>query len=211
LVDIVPFPLNAPAADEDYRNALAERALPYTAALAGACPRLGLSANLLPPERRAAPSRWIYMPTVALLVILVVVATALAVQTGYDNRRYAAALEQEVRKLEPRANRIAAIDRDITNARARTRALDEFRRRSKADMDALNELTQILPPPIWLTQLELTRSFIHIAGEAEQAAPLLRVVDESKLFVGSEFTMPLARVSGGEAFRIRAQREGAAQ
>ena len=65
-----------------------------------------------------------------------------------------------------------------------------------------------MPPPGWVNSLELTRDQVVLQGEAEQAAALLKTIDGSPLFQNSEFTMPLARTGNGEAFRIRAAREG---
>jgi hypothetical protein len=69
----------------------------------------------------------------------------------------------------------------------------------------------VLAPPAWANSVEITRNSVNIAGEAEQAAPLIKAFDSSKLFENSEFTMPLARIAGGEAFRVRTQRRGAAK
>ena len=60
---------------------------------------------------------------------------------------------------------------------------------------------------IWLNLLEITRTQVTLAGETAQAAPLLRIIDASPLFQGSEFAIPPSRVNTAEAFRIRTQRE----
>jgi len=208
LRELLPLPKDAPPEDEEYRRALGERALPYAVSLAGACPRLALAANLLPAGRRSTSSRLMYVPTIFLGVLLLLLLSALAVHGKYQERRYLSVLEAEIAKFEPRARQVAALDRDTRIARQRTVLLDNFRRRSKLDMDVVNELTKLLAPPIWVSQLEVTRTFVHIAGEAEQAAPLLKVLDESPLFQDSQFTMPLGRTGTGEVFRIRTTREG---
>ena len=99
----------------------------------------------------------------------------------------------------------------VAAARARTRLLDDFQKRSKADLDALNELTRLLAPPAWLNSLELTRAGANLSGEAEQAASLLKILDASPMFRNSEFTMGITRIGGAEVFRVRTQREGAPQ
>jgi len=65
-----------------------------------------------------------------------------------------------------------------------------------------------LQPPVWLTQLDLARGQVILAGQAQQAAPLLKLIDASSLFEGSEFLgPPLRSPSGDEMFRIRTNRE----
>jgi hypothetical protein len=46
---------------------------------------------------------------------------------------------------------------------------------------------------------------VTISGEAEQAAPLLKVVDGSPLFHNSEFN-GISKVGSAEVFRMRTQR-----
>jgi len=200
---VLPAPRTSCAEFDFSRHALA-----YAAALAGACPRLALLLNLLPPEQRAASSRWIFAPTFALLVLLVGLSAALAAIRPIEDRRYLAALQAEIARLEPQARRAGELDKSIEVLRARTRLLDEFRLRTKQDLDALAELTRLLAPPAWLTQLELARDSASLAGEAEQAAALLKLLDESPLFRNSEFTMPIGRVGAAETFRLRTLREG---
>jgi len=190
---------------------LSRATLAYAAALAGACPRLALAANLLPAQLRQTSSRAIYVPTLALGGLLAIVLAALAVSGTLENRRYLERLDAEIAKLEPRAKRLSQMEGQIAAARARTRLLDDFQKRSKADLDALNELTRLLAPPAWLNSLELTRAGANLSGEAEQAASLLKILDASPMFRNSEFTTGITRVGGAEVFRIRTQREGGPQ
>ena len=44
-------------------------------------------------------------------------------------------------------------------------------------------------------------------AEVEAAAALLKTIDTSPLFEGSEFTMAPTRVAAGEVFSIRSNRE----
>jgi hypothetical protein len=46
-----------------------------------------------------------------------------------------------------------------------------------------------------------------LTGEADQAAPLLKILDSSPLFRNSEFSMGVMRGQNGEAFRIRTYRK----
>jgi hypothetical protein len=52
---------------------------------------------------------------------------------------------------------------------------------------------------------------VVLNGQAEQAAPLLKLLDSSPMFEGSEFTVPISRAGTNEVFRIRTNRKGAAK
>ncbi len=182
-------------------------ALPFAAALSSACPRLSLRLNLLPVEQRQTSSRMVWIPSAALGSMALILAGALAAFPGYENHRYLHCLQTEIARVAPRASRAGALDRETEAVRRRTLMLDEFRRRGKADMDVLGEMTRILPPPTWLNQIEIAHDQVVISGETDQAAPLLKVIDASPLFESSEFVIPPVRTQGGETFRIRTKRE----
>jgi Tfp pilus assembly protein PilN len=180
--------------------------VPYAASLAGACPRLAAAANLLPEERRSANSRMVFVPTAILAALVLLVAGAVFGYSRIEERRYLAVLEAESARLQPQVKKIDALDKSIERARARVRLLDEFRGRSKYDLDTLNELTKLLAPPIWVSSTELNRDAVVLAGEADQAAPLLKLIDSSPYFKESGFQIPIVKAAKSEMFRIRALR-----
>jgi Tfp pilus assembly protein PilN len=185
----------------------AEPALPFAAALASACPHLFLAVNLLPVELRASSSRALWIPTAVAGGLVLVAAAALAAYPSFEDGRYLRSLNAEIAKITPQAMMAAKLDKDIELMRQRTILLDQVKRRTKADIDILGEMTRILPPPIWLNTLELNRKQVTVAGEADQAAPLLKQIDASPFFEASEFSMQPMRTATGEAFRIRSNRE----
>ncbi len=205
LQDVLPKPVAAP---EDY--SVAASALHYATAAASACAWRGLNVNLLPPEMREASSRLLYVPTVVLGVLVLLMATALLGYSGYEDRRYLASLQGEIARVQPAAQRSAILDRQIAITRNRAETLDNFRRRLKDDMTALNELSNIVAPPAWINSLQLARESLSISGEADRAEALLKLLDGSRQFRRSEFTLPIVRGAGGESFSIHSVREGVA-
>jgi hypothetical protein len=185
----------------------AEPALPFAAALASACPHLSLPLNLLPEELRASSSRALWIPTGVAGGLVLMAAVALAAYPSFEDSRYLRSLNVEIAKITPQAVTAAKLDKDIEITRQRTMLLDEVRKRSKADIDIVGEVTRILPPPIWLNTLEINRKQVTVAGETDQAAPLLKQIDASPFFEQSEFSMQPIRTATGEMFRIRSNRE----
>jgi len=186
-------------------NDLARNPMPYAVALASACPRLARVANLLPPERRESASHGIFIPTAAVAAALLIVLGATLAWPGYEQRQYLKELDAEIAQLRPQAARAAALDHQIDRTRARTRLLDEFRSRTRSDLDAINELSRLFPPPAWASAIELSRDAAVIVGEADQAAPLIKVLDASPLFHNSEFN-GISKIQNSETFRLRTQR-----
>jgi hypothetical protein len=203
LHEILPKPLAAPA---DYD--ISRSALSYATALAGACPFRPLAVNLLPPDQRQSSSRLRYVPTIALATLLLFLAGAVIAYPKIADRQYRGLLHAEIQKLEPKAKKAADLDHQFSLTVNRAQALDNFRRHSRDDMDALNELTKILAPPAWLNSLQLTRDSVTLTGVTDQAAALLKVLDSSHQFRGSAFAFPMQRGQNGELFTIRSVRQG---
>jgi glutaredoxin-related protein len=72
----------------------------------------------------------------------------------------------------------------------------------------LDVLSKLIEPPAWLQSLEMDRDTVTLAGEIEQAAPLLKLLDNSPYFQNSEFAGTIGRAGKSETFRIRTAREG---
>jgi hypothetical protein len=203
LLQALPKPLAAPA---DYD--LSRSSLSYATALAGACPLRPLAVNLLPPGQRQTSSRLRFVPTISLASLALLLAGAVVAYPKLADRQYRALLQAEIHKLEPLAKQAADLDRQIATSRNRAQTLDNFRRHTKDDMDALGELTRLLMPPAWLSAMHLTRDSVTITGETEQAAALLKLLDGSHQFRGSSFPSPMQRTLTGEVFTIRSTRQG---
>jgi Tfp pilus assembly protein PilN len=185
--------------------------LAYAAAIAGSAPRVAHFANLLPPERRASHDRVQYLVPAALGILLVLgLLTVFVIFPAVEQKRYREDLDRAARQLEPAAARAQAVERKIKENAQRILVLDEIRRRPQDDLEVLNELTRLLPPPVWTSSVEIYPDSVVISGEADQAAPLLKVLDSSPLFQNSEFALSLTRGAQTEQFRIKTIRRGRA-
>ena len=117
LEEVLPKPAVNPV-----ENDLSRNALPYATALAGACPRLAPAANVLPPEHRRYNSRAVYVPTVVLGGALLLVAGAAFGYSKYSDQRYLDKLHAEIARIEPAAQRAAALDRQTPAGQGADRA-----------------------------------------------------------------------------------------
>jgi hypothetical protein len=201
---LLPVPRRVPEGFvfEEWTSAMA-------AAMAAACPRLSLRANLLPVDRRAQTSRLVYVPSIVFGVLLIAIAIVALVQQGWEDQRFLAGLQQEIRTLERQAAAVALYDNQAGATTRKMALIDRYRSRTKADIDALQEVTALVAPPAWVQALQMTRINVTIQGEAETTSDLLRVLDESPLFRESHFAQALTKLNGGtESFVIRSARDG---
>ena len=161
----------------------------------------------MPAEFRSASSRWRFVPTAALGAAVLVLAAALGAYGRYEERRRMELLRAEIARYEPAARKAAEAEKAIERARARIRLLHRFHGRTRAGLEALEAVTTLLEPPAWLNSLEMDGRTITISGQAEQAAPLLKLLDGSPLFRDSEFVGAIGKAGKQETFRIRTFRE----
>jgi hypothetical protein len=202
LEEILPKPSVNPV-----ENDLSRNALPYATALAGACPRFAPSANVLPPEHRRLSSRAMLVPSLVLAAVVLLLAGGLWFYSGYADRKYLAGLNAQIVRLEPRAMRAAALDREFDRLRARVRLLDQYRSQTRNDLDTLNEVTRLLAPPVWTTNVDLRRDMVRFNGEGPQAAPLVKIFDSSPFFENTQRDSSSPAPGGaGELFQIHSSR-----
>ncbi len=206
-VDILPAWNSAPDSLDLSDAGRSRLALVWAAALVSACSYLGSPLNLLPTELRAQSSRLALVPTLVLGAALLCICGALLGEAAWLDGGYMQTLRQQIRRLDPVARRVEVLDRHLADSATRIQTLDAFRRRTRDDLDVLLELTRQLPPPAVLNSISITRSEVQIGGESGQAEGLLKKLDESPLFVSSEFTNQLTRDGDKEHFRLRTQRE----
>jgi Tfp pilus assembly protein PilN len=204
LEEVLPKPAVNPV-----ENDLSRNALPYATALAGACPRLAPSANVLPPEHRRASSRAGLVPTLVLAGIVLLVGIGVLVWSPWAEHRYLAKLNAEIARINPLAQRSLELDRQISHIRAQTELLDGFRSQTRRDLDALQELTRIIEPPAWANTVDLNHDTVRITGTAPAAPALVNILDSSPLF-GNSVPDAINRASNGgagETFVIHAARK----
>ncbi|HVW08010.1 MAG TPA: PilN domain-containing protein [Bryobacteraceae bacterium] len=185
--------------------------LAAAAALAASAPLLVRYANLLPAERRASHDRARYLLPIVLGGLLVLALLGVFVAFPLiDEHRYTAALTAEFNRLQQPALRVQSIDKQLASHRARIAALDDFRKRPQADLDLMNELVRILPAQVWTDTVEIYPDHVVLAGQADQAAPLLKLLDSSPFFEKSEFVTSVSRNGSVDQFRIKTMRRGRA-
>ena len=191
--------------------AIEHSALAWAAAVASSAPFSSTLANFLPKDRRASSTRRQYLLTAILAGLLAIgLLTVFVIFPAIDRANFAAALNKEVRRLEPRARYAQDLEQRTNSTRARIATLDDIRRRPQADLEILAELTRLLPPQVWTSSIEVFPDSVVLAGEADQAAPLLKLLDSSPLFQNSEFALSVTRSTQVEQFRIKTMRRNRA-
>jgi Tfp pilus assembly protein PilN len=200
LAEVLPKPSTNPV-----ENDLSRNALPYATALAGACPRLAPSANVLPPEHRRFNSRAVFIPSIVLAALVLLVAAGMMLYSKYAEQQYLGQLQAEINRLAPMKQRADALDRQTDQDRLRMRMLDQYRGQTHYDLDTLNELTRLVEPPAWTNSVQLTRENVTLNGEAPQPTTLVKTLDSSPFFKNTNLP-PYQKAGNVYQFQIMTNR-----
>ena len=185
---------------------LARDGVAYGAAIEAARPGLGLGLNLLPPELRRPSAARAYAPTLVLVAALVAVAGASHLTRELQDRRYAHRLAQETARLEAATGSAAPSSSTEAVLGERLEWLLEREERTKSDLAALREISQLLPVSAWLTALRFDDDSARLAGNAQNAGPLLAILDRAFSLEEPRFERAPSRGETGEFFQIEARR-----
>src|SRR5262249_34833999 len=112
--------------------------------------RSSFDANLIPLTLRYRHNRFMLVPTVVLVVLAIVLGTVWFVREPYQTLAYAGRLDQEIRSLAPQVRDIGAQESELEKWNRRTTTLDTHIRNRDVNLEALRELSRILPPDTWI-------------------------------------------------------------
>jgi len=184
--------------------------LALAAGVAGLRRRIPIPMNLLPADRRLRKSKWKWVPTFALVGANLLLLLALVGRGFIQARSYSAQLAQEVARLEPEVKKIRSAEGEISDFQRRTNLLTEFKKCNRRVLDALNELSKILPKNTWVFDFNLRNETMEIYGASGAAAVLPQILDNSTYFKETEFIAPILRDGqGNEVYRLRTKMEQA--
>ncbi len=172
--------------------------------------------NLLPVDLRKRVKE-IGKP---LFFIFVVVAVILSFTWGWGvYRRYQdelTILREEVKKRKPEVEAVENLRKQREELFRDFSDLEKIRASEVSKVEILRELTQVLPPTVWIWNFKLTGKEVEISGFADSASDLIPLLDRSPLFERVEFLAPVTkereRRTGEEKererFKIKMRLEG---
>lgn len=186
---------------------LARDAAALGAATESARPAMGLGLNLLPRAARRSHSLAPHAPRLALAGALAVVGIAFVSLPRIQDSLYADRLRNETARLEGDASGEGSDAQRLAELGRRYQWLLNRQERVRADLEVLRELSEMLPAPTLLTALHIDDEKSVLTGVAENADPLLAILEASPLFEDARFTSSPAIGASGEHFQIEARRE----
>lgn len=116
-------------------------------------------------------------------------------------------LRAEVSKLKPEVEAIEKLKKEHADLIKEIAEFDKITSGGIKKIEILKELSQILPPSVWIWNLKQVGMEVEISGFADSASDLLPILDRSPLFEKVEFLAPVTkerdRRLGGEKEKER--------
>jgi Tfp pilus assembly protein PilN len=170
--------------------------------------RSGFRLNLIPAQLRHQRNYLRFVPTYALVALLALLGIFAWVREPYQQSLYAERLDAEGKRLAVEVRSVADQEARLNRVSERIKTLDALVRGRDANLEALRELSRILPPGTWLTSYICQDNVVTITGFSESAASIQKLIEDSPVFRDAQFTSAITRdVSGKDRFTVRASIE----
>jgi general secretion pathway protein L len=163
---------------------------------------------LIPAQQRYQRNYLQVVPTYALFALLIVVGLFALIREPYQQLVYAQQLDAESRRLAVEVRPVAEQEAQLNRIGDRLNALDGLVRGRDANLEALRELSRLLPRDTWLTSYVFQDNVVTINGLSESAASIQKLLEDSPVFRDAQFTSSITRDSSGkDRFAMRASIE----
>jgi Tfp pilus assembly protein PilN len=161
--------------------------------------------NLIPEELRHRRNHTQWIPTYALLGIAVLLGVAMAVRQPYQLTVYASQIDAEIQRIAPVASEVVNQQSELNKLSEKYRVLSgHFKNRDYA-LEAMRELTKLLPPTAWISNYSYQDGTVSITGLAVAATEIQKAVEDSPLFKDAQFTTATTRdAKGKDRFTLKA-------
>jgi Tfp pilus assembly protein PilN len=170
--------------------------------------RSGFRLNVIPAHLRHQRNYLQLVPTYALIVMLLLLGAVLWIREPYQQLVFADRLQSEIQWLAPAVRSVADEEAQLNRHLQRLRELDGVIRGRDSNLEALRELTRILPPDTWLTSYQYQDKTVTISGASDSAAAVQKLIEDSALFRDAQFTSSITRDAfNKDRFIIRATLE----
>lgn len=188
------------------------------AASVGACfAGLGLGTykiNLLPHKAGHETSSLGPLTAKVLLVLILSLGAGIFTTEAVKRKKYLARIDQELKKNGPVITAIEKLTSDISELKKRTVLLQGLKE-SEITLEALAELSGLLPKDAWITTLDYkgpeikdektTQGELVLNGFAGASSALIPLLEDSPFFEKVVFVGPIRKVGDKEQFKLSAK------
>lgn len=163
--------------------------------------------NLLPDQFKPPRNRWPDIANGTLAVVLLTLIVLLVVLPIWSARSEAIRLQADVRKISKVAQEVEAMREESDKLLHQTRFLQDKKHTEPVLVDALEELSRVIPDGTWLNGLQYGNHRLVIQGQSPSASSLIQGIETSRFFHSVSFVSPVTKdaSNGLERFQIASE------
>jgi len=130
---------------------------------------------------------------VFLSVVSLTLAGALLVHPFLQEREELTRVETELKELKPKVDAIEAVQKRKEQTGKEVQEFEGLISEGGSRLQVLKELSEALPPTVWVWNLKLKSRDVELNGFANSASDLIAILDKSSYFEKVEFTSPVTK------------------
>lgn len=174
------------------------------AAAFGGMRRGPFNTNLVPRDLRYRRSQLQLIPTYVLIALTVLMGLAMLVREPYQMVLYASRIDSEIQRVAPEVRDVSAQEAELNQLSEKYRVLAGHFQQRDQNVEALLEMSRMLPPATWLTNYTYQNEMFAISGFADSASEVQKLIEDSPLFKDAQFTASVTRDPvGQDRFSLR--------
>jgi Tfp pilus assembly PilM family ATPase/Tfp pilus assembly protein PilN len=149
--------------------------------------------NLLPQSLRKKVSRVGLYAAIFLTLICIGLGGALFVRPFLQEREELKRLSAEVKEHKPKVDAIETVQKKREKVEKEVQEFNSLISEGSSRLEVLKELSEVLPPTVWIWNLKLRSRDVELNGYANSASDLIAILDKSPYFEKVEFTSPVTK------------------
>ncbi|MBI3582660.1 MAG: pilus assembly protein PilM [Nitrospinae bacterium] len=194
-------------ASSGFSSGFAESAATIGLALCGIT-KGELNINLLPKSQRSKKKDHSIFITLIMLLLVFVLAPASLFSWIVKDRFTLSRLERELSDVKSKASIVEKMDIKSGELEEHIKSFNKVKAGRVSRLEIMRELTDMLSPDVWLSEVYITDEGIEINGYAGTASNLIQIMENSPVFINVRFDGTITKDSGRERFKIKAGIEG---
>jgi Tfp pilus assembly protein PilN len=168
--------------------------------------RGGMALNLMAGGEVSTLPRWRWAPAYALCGVALLLVAAGFIQPFVEQHQFLGQLDAELVRLRPQVRQVERLSTETDELHQKAQTLANLKGADARNLEALREISELLPDTAWLNEFNLRGDTVEISGWAESASTLVQTLSQSPLFKDVTLASGITRTQQGkEVFRIRAK------
>src|SRR5262249_43623993 len=156
------------------------------------------------PGQRYRRNQLRLIPTYVLLVLTLLMGLLMLFREPYQAMVYASKLDVEIQAISPAIRELSVEEAELNRLSEKYRVLTNHFQSRDSNLDAIREISRILPQTAWLTSYSYQEGAISVSGFAPSAADVQKALEDSPLFKDVQFTNSVTRdASGKDRFAVK--------